>query len=97
MKVPNIKNLWDNSFISLYTLSNYWNYAKLQKKYIKINQELFSWNDIYSNKNLFYAEKKKFKYKISTHLTNDFVNPLLKPIFDFNYYTSNKFQINTFC
>ena len=98
IQLPNIKNLWDNSFMPIYNISNYSNYIILQKKYIKIKKELFTWNGIYSNHTLFYTEQKKnFKYKISTHLTNDYVNPILKPILDFNYYTSNKFQIHNFC
>ena len=97
-EINNNENLWENNFINLY----YYYYHSInlisQKKYIKIKKELFSWNGIYSNKILFYTNKRKeFKYKISTHLTQNFINPILIPILDFNYYTSNQYNYQSLC
>ena len=97
-KEINNDNLWEDNFINLYDYYNYSIYAEFEKKYIKIKKELFSWNGIYSNKILFYTDKKKeFKYKISTHLTQNFINPILIPILDFNYYTSNQYNYQSLC
>ena len=97
MKLPNVSYLWDKNYIYKYNITNYSNISKLQKKYIKIKKGLFSFNGIYSNQNLFYTDKKKdFKYKISTHLTQNFMNPLLIPILDFDYYISNEYQYDNF-
>ena len=97
MKLPNINQLWENIYIYNYNISNYSLYSKLKKKYIKIKKDLFSFNGIYSNTNLFYTNKKKdFKYKISNHLTENFMNPLITPIFDFNYYISDQYEYENF-
>ena len=93
IKELNNDNIWENNFINLYYYYYYSTLITFQKKYIKIKKELFSWNGIYSNKILFYTDKRKeFKYKISTHLTQSFINPILIPILDFNYYTSNQYK-----
>ena len=90
--------IWDDRFINLYNIINYSQKSIIQKKYIKIKKELFSFNGIYSNKKLFYTDKKKdFKFKISTHLTENLMNTLIIPILDFNYYVSNKYNFADFC
>ena len=59
--------------------------------YKKKKQLLFSWNSSWSDEDVFYNEKHKYKlkYKILGHLTCDFMRPLVKPIIDIDYYLPN--------
>ena len=64
------------------------NSIKRKNLYIKQKKILFSWNGFWSNRELFYGEKKlnKIKYKVLNHYTNNLMKPLLFPILDMNYY-----------
>ena len=64
------------------------------KKYRKIKEDLYSFNNSYSNLEIFYdlnEKEKKYllKYKISNFLSKDMTRKLLKPIIDINYYLPN--------
>lgn len=59
---------------------------EMMKKYRKIKTLLFSWNGLWSNKQVFYSFPRKFKQKIINHYTKDMTNPLLGPILDIDYY-----------
>ena len=61
-------------------LLKFWNYYK------KIKKKLFSWNQAYSNQDLFFNNEKKIKYKLSNHLTKEMSLPLLIPILNINNY-----------
>ena len=57
-----------------------------KKKYRKIKKELFTWNNTYSDFNIFYSSKNSLKYKLKYHLTKDLTTPILSPILDIEYY-----------
>ena len=57
-----------------------------KKKYRKIKKELFTWNNTYSDINVFYSSNNKLKYKLKYHLTKDLTTPILSPILDLEYY-----------
>ena len=66
------------------------------KKYRKIKKDLYSFNNSYSNLQVFYnmnenENKNKYllKYKISNFLSKDMTRKFLKPIIDINYYLPN--------
>ena len=63
------------------------------KKYRKIKKDLYSFNNSYSNLEVFYnlklnKNKNKYllKYKISNFLSKDMTRKIIKPIIDINYY-----------
>ena len=71
------------------------------KSYRKIKKDLYSFNNSYSNLDVFYNLKNKkylLKYKISNYLSRDMTRRLLKPIIDINYYLPNfrkyKYDLN---
>ena len=57
-----------------------------EKRYRKTKRELFSWNNSYSNKELFYTHNKNLKYKLLNFMSKELGNPLLVPILDFKRY-----------
>ena len=62
------------------------------KSYRKIKKDLYSFNNSYSNLDVFYNindTKYLLKFKISNHLSKDMTRRLLKPIIDINYYLPN--------
>ena len=66
------------------------------KKYRNIKKDLYSFNNSYSNLEVFYningnENKNKYllKYKISNFLSKDMTRKFLKPIIDINYYLPN--------
>ena len=62
------------------------------KSYRKIKKDLYSFNNSYSNLDVFYNLKNKkylLKYKISNYLSRDMTRRLIKPIIDMNYYLPN--------
>ena len=66
---------------------------KRRNLYRKIKQKLYSWNNSYSNLDIFYGKNKdKLKFKISSFLSKDLSRKLLVPILDFNYIVP-KFKI----
>ena len=66
----------------------------LEKRYRKIRKELFSWNNSYSYKELFYSEDKKktLKFKILNHYSEEMTLPLLIPILNINSYIPPHFK-----
>ena len=82
--------IWENNYIFPYNYLTETQNIKMKKKYIQIKKNLFSFNGIFSNKKLFYEDKSKLKYKNSNHLTENYSNPILKPILDWNKYISIK-------
>ena len=67
------------------------NYVKNRKEYKRQKQQIFTFNGMWSNKELFYGNinSGKIKYKIMNHYTKNFMRPLISPIFDINYYLPN--------
>ena len=66
------------------------------KNYRKVKKDLYSFNNSYSNLQVFYnlddnkkKNKYKLKYKISDFLCKDMTRKLLKPIIDMDYYLPN--------
>ena len=68
------------------------------KIYRKFKKTIFSFNQPYSDFNIFYTEegKKKLKYKISNHITKNFVHPLIVPVIDINHYLPKEFHSDLF-
>ena len=66
------------------------------KFYSRIKKNLFSWNNSYSDLYLFYNEegKKKLKYKILNHYTEEMSLPFLVPILNINSYIPKNFNQN---
>ena len=58
------------------------------KNYQKLKKQLFSWNNSYSDTDLFYNEnnKKKLKYKVLNHFTKEMSLPIIIPIVNLNSY-----------
>ena len=58
------------------------------KNYQKLKKQLFSWNNSYSDTDLFYNEnnKKKLKYKVLNHYTKEMSLPIIIPIVNLNSY-----------
>ena len=68
---------------------------KSLKFYYSIKKNLFSFNNIYSNKEYFYNKKKyKLLYKNKNYLTEEYTRILITPILDFESYIPKfyKFQ-----
>ena len=60
---------------------------KSLKFYYSIKKNLFSFNNIYSNKEYFYNKKKyKLLYKNKNYLTEEYTRILITPILDFESY-----------
>ena len=55
---------------------------EIEKNYRKLKKKLFSWNNSYSDLNLFYNDegKKLLKYKVLNHYTEEMTLPILIPI-----------------
>ena len=70
------------------------NEYKNYKTYRKIKKNLYSFNSPYSNFNIFYTkeDKKKLKYKVSNHLTNEYSRPLIIPVLNINHYLPHQFK-----
>ena len=72
--------------------SDYINYSyqtqrSKRNEYKSLKKELFIWNGPWSNKELFYKNKNRIKYKLYNHLTKSLLRPFLVPILDLEYYT----------
>ena len=60
---------------------------KKRRNIYKLNKKkLFSWNEFWSNRDLFYKHPELLKCKIKNHLTKDMTKIILTPILDFEYY-----------
>ena len=57
----------------------------LYKKYKKL---IFSWNGMWSNRDLFFEnmDSNKIKFKIINHYSKSFMKPLIAPILDLDFY-----------
>ena len=62
--------------------------------YKSLKKRLFIWNGPWSNKELFYKNKNRLKYKLYNHLTKSLLRPFLVPLLDLKYYTPNFTQYN---
>ena len=72
--------------------SDYINYSyqtqrAKRNEYKSLKKELFIWNGPWSNKELFYKNKNRIKYKLYNHLTKSLLRPFLVPLLDLEYYT----------
>ena len=54
--------------------------------YYKTKKQLFSWNSFWGKEDLFYKGREGYKEKVMNHRNNEFVEFLLKPIVDVEYY-----------
>ena len=69
-----------------------YNKLMIKKHYRKIRKELFSWNNSYSDLNLFYNKKDLLKYKILNHYSEEMTLPLLIPILNLNSFLPKGFS-----
>ena len=72
--------------------SEYINYSYQTQRakrnaYKSLKKRLFIWNGAWSNKELFYKNKDRIKYKLYNHLTKSLLRPFLVPLLDLKYYT----------
>ena len=72
--------------------SDYINYSyqtqrAKRNEYKSLKKELFIWNGPWSNKELFYKNKNRIKFKLYNHLTKSLLRPFLFPLLDLKYYT----------
>ena len=67
-----------------------------KNKYKSIKKRLFSWNNAWSEWEVFYDETsyKKLKFKISNYYTSNYMRPFILPILDINYYLPVFSQFN---
>ena len=97
-KVDKLKIIYDNNEIYKYC-----NDIMKRKNYRKIKKQLYSWNNSYSNLDIFYPQNKNkneeeknnkyfLKYKMSNYLSSDMTRKLIVPILDIDYYMP-KFKI----
>ena len=96
-KVDKLKVLYDDNETYQYCYD-----LIKRKKYRKLKKRLYSWNNPYSNIDVFYKNKnrgneekkdeKYLKYKINNYLSNDMTRKLITPILDIDYYMPT-FQI----
>ena len=69
---------------------------EIEKNYRKLKKKLFSWNNSYSDLNLFYNEeaKKSLKYKVLNHYTEEMTQPILVPILNLKSFLPFNFSKN---
>ena len=72
---------------------------KEKSEYKSMKKSLFSWNNAWSEWEVFYNETsyKKLKFKISNYYTSNYMRPFLVPILDINYYLPvfSQFDVKT--
>ena len=63
-------------------------YIKNRKEYKRQKQKLFTFNGMWSDRDLFFKniDYDIIKYKVAHHYSKNLMRPLLSPIFDINYY-----------
>ena len=68
--------------------NKYKKYIKNRKEYKRQKQKLFGFIGMWGNRELFYGDIDygKIKYKVMNHYSKNLMRPLIKPIFDINYY-----------
>ena len=59
---------------------------RLKSIYKRFKKKAFSWNEHWSDRELFFEHSEKLKYKVMNHLTKTFMKPVLEPILDISYY-----------
>ena len=64
------------------------NYVKNRKEYKRQKKKIFTFNRMWSNRELFYGNNENdiIKYKVINHYSKNLMRPLISPIFDINYY-----------
>ena len=72
-----------------YSNSSYESQKEKKTKYQKLKKKMFSWNGLWSDKELFYKNANRLKLKIINHYTKNFMKPILMPILDLDYYIPN--------
>ena len=70
-----------------YTNHSYQTQRMKRNAYKSLKKKLFIWNGPWSNKELFYKNKNRLKYKLYNHLTRSLLRPFLVPLLDLKYYT----------
>ena len=70
-----------------YINDSYQTQRKKRNVYKSLKKELFIWNGPWSNKELFYKNKYRIKYRLYNHLTKSLLRPFLVPLLDLEYYT----------
>ena len=87
MEIFNIISEFENASFKLNN-KRFKKYVKNRKEYKKQKRKLFTYNGMWSNRNLFYGKinSQIIKYKVMNHYSKDLMRPLLAPIFDINYY-----------
>ena len=73
--------------VKLYN-KQYKNYVKNRKEYKRKKQKTFTFNGMWSDRELFYqyVNDDIIKYKVMNHYSKNLMRPLLTPIFDIKYY-----------
>ena len=95
LKVDELKVMYDNNDLYKCLLE-----IEKRKKYRKFKKRLYSWNNSYSNLDVFYKNKFStsskidsneyiIKYKLSDYLSKNMTRKLLFPILDIDYYMPN--------
>ena len=66
----------------------YKNNIKNRKEYKRQKQKIFTFNGMWSDRELFYkyGNNDIIKYKVMNHYSKNLMRPILAPIFDINYY-----------
>ena len=97
MGIYDLFNDIEKWMIDLYN-KRYKNNIKNRKEYKRQKQKLFTFNGIWSDRELFYkyGDNDIIKYKVINHYSKNLMRPILKPIFDINYYLPefNNFDTN---
>ena len=72
-------------------------YIKNRKEYKRQKQKLFTFNGMWSDREIFFknADYDIIKYKIAHHYTKNLMRPLLTPILDINYYLPEFINFDT--
>ena len=79
--------LYENELLKYSNNSNE-NKKRRKDMYKKQKKRIFSFNGMWSNREIFYGDicSQKIKYKVINHYTKNLMKPLISPIIDINYY-----------
>ena len=87
INILELLNLYERELLK-YSSKSIKNRKKGKYLYTKEKKKLFSWNGLWSNKEIFYGDinLNKIKYKVINHYTNNLMRPFITSILDINYY-----------